>query len=110
MTFKITGSVRKTLEKNAGKTRSGGDFVSREVVVTVPNGDYMDDICLRAFGEQAVDKVSDLQTGDEVTVEFNIRSREWNGRWFTDLNIVDVKKDAAPEADAPFGSDDDLPI
>ena len=47
MTFKITGSVRKTLEKNAGKTRSGGDFVSREMVVTVPNGDYMDDISLR---------------------------------------------------------------
>lgn len=106
MQFTIEGSIRRMLDKNTGKTRTGNDFTSQEFVVIVSNGNYIDDVCLRAFGD-ACDKLNGLKAGDNVRVTFTIRSREWNGRWFTDLNVIDVQQLGG---DMPAGLDDEIDL
>jgi hypothetical protein len=107
MQFTIEGGIKRMLERNAGKTKAGNDFVSQEFVVVVPNGNYMDDVCFRAFGD-ACGKIAGLKAGDDVRVTFTVRSREWNGRWFTDLNVIDVQ---ALGGDMPGDiADDDIDL
>lgn len=47
-----------------------------------------------------------LEIGDEVTVSFDIESREFNGRWYTDIRGWKAEKGvatAATAADAAYG-------
>ena len=38
------------------------------------------------FTQDNCDKLDDFSVGDSVRIHFNIRGREWNGRYFTNLN------------------------
>ena len=45
------------------------------------------------------DKVNECpNVGDEVKVSFDVESREWNGKWFTQLNAWKVERQGAQPA------------
>ena len=75
-------------------------FTKREFVVTTQE-QYPQDIKL----ELIKDKVSLLDTlnpNDDVTVHFNLRGNEYNGRYFVNLQAWKIEKTAAQ---APAGMD-----
>ena len=80
MSYDLTGIVK--LIQDAQTFGSG--FTKREVVVTVADGKYPQDINLE-FVQDNVSKLDDINLGDEVTVTFDIRGREYNGRYFNNL-------------------------
>ena len=48
------------------------------------------------------DKVKDLeryQVGDQVKISFNLSSREYNGRWFTDVRAWRIEPAGVPQND-----------
>ena len=45
--------------------------------------EYNTKLCVTFFGDK-MNEVATLAPGDKVTVSFNIASREYNGRWFTE--------------------------
>lgn len=99
MSYDLTGKIK--LIQDAQTFSSG--FTKREMVVTVEDGKFPQEINI----EFLQDKVSLLDTvsiGQEVTVSFDIRGREYNGRYFN--NLVGWKMQAGGGS-APTG--DDLP-
>ena len=119
MAYELTGKVK--LVQDA-KTISD-KFTVREFVVTVEDGNYPQDIALQ-FVNDKVSLLDTVQAGQEVTVTFDIRGREYNGRYFNNLQAwkmsVGEGAAAAPaaddrppipaEADAPGEFDDDIPF
>jgi single-strand DNA-binding protein len=111
MAYDLTGKVK--LIQDAQTFGSG--FTKREMVVVVEDGKYPQEINL----EFVQDKVSLLDTvsiGQEVTVTFDIRGREYNGRYFNNLQGWKIQAGAgaaapaAPAAgDKPAVSDKDVP-
>jgi hypothetical protein len=99
MAYDLTGKIK--LIQDAQTFGSG--FTKREMVVVVEDGKYPQEINL----EFIQDKVSLLDTvsiGQEVTVTFDIRGREYNGRYFNNLQgwkIVAGEGAAAPATAAP---------
>jgi single-strand DNA-binding protein len=59
-------------------------FTKREMVVIVQDGKYPQEINLE-FVQDKVGLLDNLQVGQEVTVTFDIRGREHNGRYFNNL-------------------------
>ena len=53
-------------------------------VVTVEDGRYPQDISLE-FVQDKISLLDGVQVGDEVTVSFDIRGREHNGRYYNNL-------------------------
>ena len=114
MAYELTGKIKLIQEP---KTFDSG-FTKREMVVTVDEGRYPQDINLE-FVQDKVGLLDSLQPGLEVTVSFDIRGREYNGRYFNNLQgwkVVAANEQAAPpptEPDYPtpadFG-DDDIPF
>jgi hypothetical protein len=106
MAYDLTGKVK--LVQDA-KTISD-KFTVREFVVTVEDGKYPQDIALQ-FVNDKVSLLDNVQAGQEVTVSFDIRGREYNGRYFNNLNAWKIQTDAAaPAGDAnPPASDKDVP-
>jgi len=75
MAYDLTGTIKLIQEP---QTFASG-FTKREFVVTVEDGKYPQEICLECVQDK-VSLLDDLKEGQEVTVSFDIRGREYNGR------------------------------
>jgi len=80
MSYELTGIVKVISDP---QMFSSG-FSKRELVVSVPDGNYTQDISLEFIKDKA-DLLNDLSLGEQVTVSFNIKGREYNGRYFNNL-------------------------
>ena len=77
---------------------------------------------MNVWGEDKVRDLEKYQVGDKVKISFNLSSREYNGRWYTDVRAWRIEPAGAqpqqPQAadqyppqmpSAPAPSIDDLP-
>jgi hypothetical protein len=78
--YELTGKIKLIQE---AKTFDSG-FTKREMVVIVDEGKYPQEINIE-FVQDKVAMLDTLQPGQEVTVSFDIRGREYNGRYFNNL-------------------------
>ena len=101
MAYDLTGKIK--LIQDAKTFDSG--FTKREMVVIVEDGKYPQEINLE-FVQEKVTLLDSLRPGQEVTVTFDIRGREYNGRYFN--NLQGWKIDAAEDASAT-GIDEQSP-
>lgn len=84
--FELNGTVKKIFEE---KTFSGG-FNVREFVVTTDADKFPQDICFQCVKEK-VELVNKLKEGDKVKVGFDLRGREYQGRYFVNLNAWKIE-------------------
>lgn len=96
MAYDLTGKVK--LIQDAKTFDSG--FTKREMVVTVEDGKYPQEINIE-FVQDKIALLDSLQPGQEVTVTFDIRGREYNGRYFN--NLQGWKIESAGGGAAPDG-------
>lgn len=92
--FSIFGTVR-----TITPLEQVGNYNKRNVILeTTPdeNG-YTDIYPLEAFGDKAVQKAEQLREGMQITLRFTIRSREYQGRYYTSLSFVGVDEKAETE-------------
>ena len=75
--------------------------MSQDYVIEVP-GQYPRRCVFRIFGEDRI-KQFNIQTGEDLTVQFDIDAHEYNGRWFNDIRAYNViRGQMAPVAAAPM--------
>jgi hypothetical protein len=82
MSLEVSGKLLKVLPQQRGQGKNG-EWVKQDFIVETTE-QYPKKVCFSAWG----DKVNDLnrvKVGDELTVSFNVESREYNERWYTDL-------------------------
>lgn len=121
-TFDLTGTL-KVLEDT--QTFPSG-FSKREFVVEVPDGKYPQLIKFEVLKDN-ISLLDSVSIGDELKVTFDIRGREYNGRYFVNLNAWKVESSGGgssqpapsdPPSEAfessldnePEPSDDDIPF
>lgn len=56
-------------------------------MVEYQDGNYPAEVCFTAFGNDKVADLDKYQAGDSVKVAFNLRAREYNGRWYNDVRV-----------------------
>ncbi len=117
MAYDLTGKIKLIQE---AKTFDSG-FTKREMVVVVEDGKYPQEINIE-FVQDKVTLLETLQPGQEVTVTFDIRGREYNGRYFNNLQgwkIVTAPDNSdfagddrprAPDIEQHPDYDDDIPF
>lgn len=117
MAYDLTGKIKIIQE---AKTFDSG-FTKREMVVIVEDGRYPQEINLE-FVQDKVSLLDNLQVGQEVTVSFDIRGREYNGRYFNNLQGWKITSPGAesernsgaesppPPNPIPSDFDDDIPF
>lgn len=117
MAYELSGKIKLVQEP---KSFNSG-FTKREMVVIVEDGKYPQEINIE-FVQDKVSLLDNLQVGQDVTVTFDIRGREYNGRYFNNLNGWKViatgdenhfpteDRPPAPPDVAPSNFDDDIPF
>jgi hypothetical protein len=131
LTMEFEGVVYRKMPEVSG-TSARGTWKKQDVVFEIPS-EFIRKICVTFFGDRAEDAAA-LREGDAAQVSVNVESREYNGKWYTDVKAWKiVRKDgvAAPSGqsvvnnsapvynDAPFNEStapspaddvDDLPF
>ena len=108
MAFQVDGKLHKVFNTEQ-KTEK---FRAREFVIEITDGNYPEMIKFQLTQDKC-EMIDDYNEGDQITVHFNLRGREWNDRFFTNLDAWRLegagKSQAAPAAPAGAVSDNDYP-
>ncbi|MBA6414214.1 DUF3127 domain-containing protein [Parahaliea sp. F7430] len=101
MAYELSGKIK--LIQDPQTFNSG--FTKREMVVIVEDGKYPQEINLE-FVQDKVALLDNLSPGQEVTVTFDIRGREYNGRYFNNLQgwKVSVQDSTSYDNDPGYSS------
>lgn len=119
----ISGVVLNVLPLQTGTSKAGNQWQKQDFILET-GGQYPRKVCICLFGDN-VEKFP-LAVGQSVTASVDIESREFNGRWYTDVRAWNVVYNGqqqgapapaptatAPTAQAPAGAPaaaDDLPF
>lgn len=87
MSYEATGTIQSIGEIQEFGTKG---FKKREVVLVIPDGKYPQTVALEFQGER-VDMPDKYSEGDEVSITFDLRGREHNGRVYNTLNAWKIK-------------------
>ena len=119
--MEITGKIIDILPEQKGES-ARGPWRKQEFILET-EGEYPKKVCFMAWG----DKIEEfnLKASEAVEVSINLESREYNGRWYTDVKawkvtrIGGVMSQSTPSASSdapsppPISSppfDDDIPF
>lgn len=67
----------------------------QQIVLQCSDGDRDKYVAIEFLGDKNVSKLGGVQPGDIVTVKVDLNSREWNGKWYTNVNGWGVTKHSA---------------
>lgn len=107
MSLAIKGRIQQILKPESGVSRSGKEWSKQEFVIETEE-QYPRKVCFTLFGEKT-SLINGLSNGQEVEVSFNLESREYNGRWFHNINawkIESASEDNLPEPPPEFRMED----
>ncbi len=107
----IKGRVIQLLALQTGEGKNGA-WKKQDFVIET-EGQYPKKVCISAWGDKINE--SALQIGNDVNVSFDIESREYNGRWYTDVKAWKIESlsassfEAAPAASTSSRPSTELP-
>jgi hypothetical protein len=96
MSFEVVGKMIKKYETE----NKSGSFQAREFVIEVESGQYPQFVKFQLVQDRC-SLVDEYNEGDEIKVHFDLRGREWQGKYFTNLNAWRLERPTATSAPAP---------
>lgn len=86
--FEANGKIVNIGQKESGVSKSNKDWEKVEFAIETQE-QYPKTIAFTLFNQNC-EIIDDKELGDEVSVKFNVESREYNGRWFHNVNAFGI--------------------
>lgn len=111
MALEITGKLLQKLELQSGIGKTGNSWQKQEFVIETIE-QYPRKVCANLWGDK-IDALQSINIGDTVVMSFNVESREFNGKWYTDVKAWKIEKQGVESTAAPsplpeMGAPDDF--
>lgn len=87
--MEINGKVFKVLPAETGEGKNG-PWKKQQVVLETDNGRFPKKIAIQFWGDLVNNDA--FTEGNDLSVEFDIESREFNGKWYTDVKAWRINK------------------
>lgn len=113
--FEAKGKIYLLDQVASGTSSSGKEWARQNMVLEEERGrDYVGRIALEANHEDTIKALGQFHVGDPVKVKFQVYAREWKGRWYNTLALIEITADGpAPKATEPApatNTNEDLPF
>jgi len=120
MAYKATGRLHKVFDTE----QKSASFSAREFVIEMVDGKFPQMVKFQLTQDKC-SLIDDYSEGEDISVDFDLRGREWNDKYFTNLNAWRIARAEAQDGaqggsadSAPAGSpvaatadfDDDIPF
>ncbi len=95
MALELIGKVIQVNQEVAGKS-ARGEWKKRDMIIETIE-QYPKKVCIGCFGDKA-DQVANYKAGTELRIAFNLESREFNSKWYSDIRAwkIDISNGATP--------------
>lgn len=118
--MQLTAKLTQLLPLQTGSGKNG-EWKKQDIIVET-GGQYPKKICVSVWGDKI--DANKLKPGNMLKIDFDIESREYNSRWYTDVKAWKIEVEGAgsqqesgsapeyvaPAVDMSTQSDDDLPF
>ena len=86
--MQLTAKLIEVLPVQTGEGRNG-TWKKNTIIVETIDDRYPRKICVAIWGDKM--KESDMKIGNVLDISFDIESREFNGKWYTDVKAWKVE-------------------
>ena len=86
--MELTGKIFKVLPLQTGEGKNG-PWKKQDFVIEMENGKFNKKVCVSMWGDLVNNS---LEEGKDISVEFDVESREYNGKWYTDVKVWRINK------------------
>ena len=101
--IKEIGTIAHMSEVQSGTSQTGNPWYRQTIVVDVAgyNGLYRK-VALQATGD-VVGDLAGAVLGEKIEVSYQVTAREWNGKWFNNVDLISINffDEVAQAAPAP---------
>ncbi|MCC5913524.1 MAG: DUF3127 domain-containing protein [Balneolaceae bacterium] len=104
MDLQITGKVKQILEVQSGESKNGP--WKKQDFILETEGKFPKLVCITQWGDQ-IDQNS-LSVDETITAHIDIQSREFKGRWYTDVKAWKIERGAQQGGGAAANPDDNI--
>ena len=118
MSLSVKGKLSRKLSVESGTSKAGKEWKKQSFLIDT-GAQYNPEICFQLFGDEKIAILNHHNEGDQVEVSFNLSSKEFNGRYFHNIDAWRIENltknganeiEEAPEFNAPATEEDDLPF
>jgi hypothetical protein len=102
--MQLTAKLIQLLPLQTGSGKNG-QWKKQDVIVET-DGTYPKKICISIWGDKIDESV--LKTDNLLKIDFDVESREYNGRWYTDVKAWKIELAGATTSPAAKKEDDDV--
>ncbi|MBL0131299.1 MAG: DUF3127 domain-containing protein [Chitinophagaceae bacterium] len=92
--MQLTAKLIQILPLQTG-TGKNGVWKKQDIIVET-EGQYPKKVCISIWGDKINE--SQLQIGAQLNISFDVESREYNGRWYTDVKAWKIEAGGAPKS------------
>lgn len=87
-----------------GTSRAGNPWANQQIVVEVyGSNNFVKKVAAKTNKVDLLNKLQEIPEGRDVEIQYSVSAREYNGKWYTDVDLYSldlVRYDSAP-APAP---------
>jgi hypothetical protein len=87
--MQLTAKLTQLLPIQTGTAKNG--LWKKQDIIVETESQFPKKVCISIWGEKIND--GQLQIGNTLKIDFEIESREYNNRWYTDLKAVKIERD-----------------
>jgi hypothetical protein len=99
----ISGKLVELLPEQSGQGKTGNTWRKRSFIIETISDQYPKRICIDAWADK-VDFIQNLPIGTEVSVSFDLESREFNGKWYTNVKAWKIERKGGDSQPSSYNS------
>lgn len=104
--MEISGNIVQVLPLQSGEGKNG-TWKKQDFVIET-EGTYPKKVCISMWGDKINENL--IKAGTNVTASIEVESREYNGRWYTDVRAWRLEGQAAPApSESPASAPAEIP-
>ena len=109
--MEVNGKLIKKLQAEAGTSKSGKNWESQTILVDTEEK-YNNIVAIKCFGDDKIKQMNKLKEGDMVDISCNVWSREYNGKYYNQIDgwFFVNQNEKSTDNKSEFMTSDDTPF
>ena len=100
MSMQVKGTLLQILKLESGVSKAGKEWKKQDFVIET-NEQFPKKVCFTLFGDK-INLIDNVTEGTEIEVFFSLESRDFNGKWYHNINAWKIENAGASSSAKNF--------
>ena len=96
--MRITARVQKIFDVQSGTSKNGNEWKKQSILVSQLDNDFKDELMIDMWN----DSIKEVEEGTAYDFDIIVKSKEWNGKYFTNVNCKSAYSIHSTNDENPF--------